>query len=92
MGLDDAILRGGQNRVRPIIMTAAATITAMTPPALGLAGQSSFVSGPMAIAVIGGLIASTLITLIIIPVLITHRGLDLSRPASRRRPPDGLTH
>ena len=69
MSLDDAILIGGQNRVRPIIMTAAATITAMLPPALGLASQSSFVSGPMAIAVIGGLIASTLITLIIIPVL-----------------------
>lgn len=69
MSLDDAILIGAQNRVRPIIMTAAATITAMLPPALGLASQSSFVSGPMAISVIGGLIASTLITLIIIPVL-----------------------
>lgn len=67
--LDDALLRGGQNRVRPIIMTAAATIMAMVPPALGLSGQSSFVSGPMAIAVIGGLIASTLITLVIVPVL-----------------------
>ncbi len=69
MALDDALLNGGQNRVRPIIMTAAATIMAMVPPALGLSSQSSFVSGPMAIAVIGGLIASTLITLIIVPVL-----------------------
>ena len=69
MRLDDALLRGGQNRVRPIIMTAAATIMAMLPPALGLSSQSSFVSGPMAVAVIGGLIASTLITLIIVPVL-----------------------
>lgn len=69
LSLDEALLRGGQNRVRPIIMTAAATIMAMVPPALGLSGQSSFVSGPMAIAVIGGLIASTLITLIIVPVL-----------------------
>lgn len=67
--LDQAIVAGAQNRVRPIIMTAAATIGAMIPPALGLAGQSSFVSAPMSIAVIGGLIASTLITLVIVPVL-----------------------
>ena len=67
--LDQAIIAGAQNRVRPIIMTAAATIGAMIPPALGLAGQSSFVSAPMSIAVIGGLFASTLITLVIVPVL-----------------------
>lgn len=67
--LDHAIIAGAQNRVRPIIMTAAATIGAMIPPALGLAGQSSFVSAPMSIAVIGGLVASTLITLVIVPVL-----------------------
>ena len=67
--LDEAILAGAQNRVRPIIMTAAATIGALIPPALGLASQSSFVSAPMAVAVIGGLVASTLITLIIVPVL-----------------------
>ncbi|HEY4536318.1 MAG TPA: efflux RND transporter permease subunit [Enteractinococcus sp.] len=67
--LDQAIIAGAQNRIRPIIMTAAATIGAMIPPALGLAGQSSFVSAPMSIAVIGGLIASTLITLVIVPVL-----------------------
>lgn len=67
--LNQAIVAGAQNRVRPIIMTAAATIGAMIPPALGLAGQSSFVSAPMSIAVIGGLIASTLITLVIVPVL-----------------------
>lgn len=66
---EDAVLLGGQHRVRPIIMTAAATIMAMIPAALGLSSQSSFVSGPMAITVIGGLIASTLITLIIVPVL-----------------------
>ncbi|MDO5494761.1 MAG: efflux RND transporter permease subunit [bacterium] len=69
MELDEAIMRGGQNRVRPIIMTAAATIGAMIPPALGMASQSSFVSGPMAIAVIGGLVASTVISLVIVPVL-----------------------
>src|SRR5690625_7360324 len=49
--LDQAILAGAQNRVRPIIMTAAATIGAMIPPALGLAGQSSFAPTPMALPV-----------------------------------------
>jgi len=67
--LDEAIMAGAQNRVRPIVMTAAATIGALIPPALGLASQSSFVSAPMAVAVIGGLVASTLITLVIVPVL-----------------------
>lgn len=67
--VEKAILIGGQHRVRPIIMTAAATIMAMIPASLGLSNQSSFVSGPMAITVIGGLVASTMITLIIVPVL-----------------------
>ena len=84
MDVEDAILRGGQNRVRPIIMTAAATIMAMIPPALSLSGQSSFVSAPMAVAVIGGLVASTLITLVIIPVL-------YSLLESRRKRTPGLS-
>lgn len=82
MSIEQSILRGGQNRVRPIIMTAAATIMAMVPPALSLSGQSSFVSAPMAIAVIGGLIASTLITLIIVPVL--YSALETAKERSGR--------
>ncbi|WGH92199.1 efflux RND transporter permease subunit [Auritidibacter ignavus] len=76
MSINDALLYGGGHRIRPILMTAAATIGAMIPPALGLSGQSSFVSAPMAIAVIGGLAFSTVVTLIIVPVLysLTERG------------------
>lgn len=74
--VNDALMLGGGHRIRPILMTAAATIGAMIPPALGLSSQSSFVSAPMAIAVIGGLLFSTLVTLIIVPVLysLTERG------------------
>lgn len=92
--LDQAIIAGAQNRVRPIIMTAAATIGAMIPPALGLAGQSSFVSAPMSIAVIGGLIASTLITLVIVPVLYRMTEGTTQRLSQRqaRREQEALTH
>ncbi|MDN6171881.1 MAG: efflux RND transporter permease subunit [Yaniella sp.] len=92
--LDQAIIAGAQNRVRPIIMTAAATIGAMIPPALGLAGQSSFVSAPMSIAVIGGLIASTLITLVIVPVLyrMTEGTAQRLNERQARREKEALTN
>ncbi|MDN6489038.1 MAG: efflux RND transporter permease subunit [Yaniella sp.] len=92
--LDQAIIAGAQNRVRPIIMTAAATIGAMIPPALGLAGQSSFVSAPMSIAVIGGLIASTLITLVIVPVLyrMTEGTAQRLNERQARREQEALTN
>lgn len=92
--LDKAIIAGAQNRVRPIIMTAAATIGAMIPPALGLAGQSSFVSAPMSIAVIGGLIASTLITLVIVPVLyrMTEGTVQRLNERQARREQEALTN
>lgn len=92
--LDQAIIAGAQNRVRPIIMTAAATIGAMIPPALGLAGQSSFVSAPMSIAVIGGLVASTLITLVIVPVLyrMTEGTAQRLNERQARREQEALTN
>lgn len=92
--LDQAIIAGAQNRVRPIIMTAAATIGAMIPPALGLAGQSSFVSAPMSVAVIGGLIASTLITLVIVPVLyrMTEGTAQRLNERQARREQEALTN
>lgn len=92
--LDQAIIAGAQNRVRPVIMTAAATIGAMIPPALGLAGQSSFVSAPMSIAVIGGLVASTLITLVIVPVLyrMTEGTAQRLNERQARREKEALTN
>ena len=67
--LATALEHGALNRLRPIVMTALATILALTPMALGLTGQGGFISQPLAIVVIGGLVSSTLLTLILVPVL-----------------------
>ncbi|MGP5640417.1 efflux RND transporter permease subunit, partial [Brachybacterium tyrofermentans] len=69
MGLDEAIHAGAAKRLRPILMTAAATIFALLPMALGITGNGGFIAQPLAVVVIGGLISSTLLTLLIVPVL-----------------------
>ena len=65
----EALVEGAERRLRPILMTAAATIFALIPMAAGLTGQGGFISQPLAIVVIGGLVSSTLLTLIVLPVL-----------------------
>jgi HAE1 family hydrophobic/amphiphilic exporter-1 len=65
---DDAILRAGPTRFRPILMTTGATLLGMFPLALGL-GKGSETQAPMATAVIGGLTTSTALTLLVIPVV-----------------------
>lgn len=64
-----AVIEGARHRLRPIIMTALATILALTPMALSLTGGGAFISQPLAIVTIGGLFSSTLLTLILVPVL-----------------------
>ena len=64
-----AIMDGARQRLRPILMTALATIFALTPMAIGLTGSGGFISQPLAIVVIGGLFSSTVLTLVIVPVL-----------------------
>ena len=66
MLLREAILDAGQRRFRPIIMTSLTTILALLPLTFGF-GESAALRAPMAIAVIGGLVTSTLLTLIVIP-------------------------
>ena len=68
---DQAVLESGISRLRPILMTTIAMIAGMAPIALGL-GAGSEVRSPMAIAVIGGLMTSTLLTLVVIPVIFTY--------------------
>ena len=68
--LHDALLQAGQVRLRPILMTTAAMIGGMTPLALGL-GEGGEVQAPMGRAIIGGVITSTLLTLVVVPVLYT---------------------
>ncbi len=66
MDVREAILNAGQKRFRPIIMTSLTTILALLPLTLGF-GESASLRSPMAIAVIGGLVTSTILTLVIIP-------------------------
>ena len=67
--VEDSLVSGARQRLRPILMTALATIFALTPMAFGLTGDSGFISQPLAIVVIGGLVSSTLLTLILVPTL-----------------------
>jgi len=67
--LEEAVREGARKRLRPIVMTALATIFALTPMAVGLTGGGSFISRPLALVVIGGLVSSTLLTLFVVPVL-----------------------
>ncbi|GAA2466181.1 efflux RND transporter permease subunit [Agromyces soli] len=86
--LEDAVRHGTRLRLRPILMTAAATIFALLPMAFGLTGGGVFISKPLAIVVIGGLISSTLLTLVLVPILylLFERGRDrrMARRAERR--------
>ncbi|CAN5463925.1 efflux RND transporter permease subunit [soil metagenome] len=69
MKVAEAIVNGASRRLRPILMTALATIFALLPLGIGLTGHGGFISQPLAIVVIGGLVSSTLLTLIVLPVL-----------------------
>jgi len=64
--LRNAIIKAGQNRIRPIIMTSLTTILALLPLTIGF-GESAALRSPMAIAVIAGLVSSTILTLVVIP-------------------------
>jgi len=68
LAMREAILEAGATRLRPILMTAIATIGAMIPMALGTGG-SGLISKDLAITVIGGLLSSTLLTLVVVPIV-----------------------
>ncbi|WP_157247098.1 efflux RND transporter permease subunit [Nonomuraea typhae] len=84
MGIVEAVVEGGRRRLRPILMTAVATICALTPMALGVTGSGGFISQPLAIVVIGGLISSTLLTLVLVPTLYTM--VERTKERFRRTP------
>nr|WP_255723406.1 efflux RND transporter permease subunit [Sporosarcina sp. ACRSL] len=65
----DAVLEAGATRLRPILMTAIATIGALIPLAMGTGGGGGLISKGLGITVIGGLISSTLLTLIVVPIV-----------------------
>ncbi|RBY97688.1 AcrB/AcrD/AcrF family protein [Blastococcus sp. TF02-8] len=81
--LAEAVTEGARKRLRPIVMTAAATVLALVPMAFGLTGGGVFISQPLALVVIGGLISSTLLTLLLVPVLYT--ALETRRERRREK-------
>jgi hydrophobic/amphiphilic exporter-1 (mainly G- bacteria), HAE1 family len=84
MSVADAVTEGGRRRLRPILMTAAATIFALVPMALGITGQGGFIGQPLAVTVIGGLVSSTLLTLVLVPTLYTMVETRKERRRARR--------
>jgi HAE1 family hydrophobic/amphiphilic exporter-1 len=66
MSKKDAITLAGSQRIRPILMTSLTTILALLPLTIGI-GESASLRAPMALAVIGGMVSSTLLTLVVIP-------------------------
>jgi hydrophobic/amphiphilic exporter-1 (mainly G- bacteria), HAE1 family len=66
MGKKEAIVTAGSQRIRPILMTSLTTIFALIPLTIGF-GENTSLRAPMALAVIGGMVSSTLLTLIVIP-------------------------
>ncbi|AGW40413.1 preprotein translocase subunit SecD [Leifsonia xyli subsp. cynodontis DSM 46306] len=69
LSVAEAVAHGASRRLRPILMTALATIAALFPMAIGLTGHGGFISQPLAIVVIGGLLSSTVLTLVVLPAL-----------------------
>jgi hydrophobic/amphiphilic exporter-1 (mainly G- bacteria), HAE1 family len=70
LGVEEALLKAGPTRLRPILMTSAAIVLGELPTALSTAEGSEF-NVPMAVAVIGGVITSTMLTLLVVPVAYT---------------------
>jgi HAE1 family hydrophobic/amphiphilic exporter-1 len=89
----EATIVGGSRRLRPILMTALAAIFALVPMALGITGHGGFISQPLAVVVIGGLVSSTFLTLLVLPTLYNlvegARERRLARRAARSSDDDG---
>jgi HAE1 family hydrophobic/amphiphilic exporter-1 len=89
MGIREALIDGAETRVRPILMTALTTMIGLVPLALGLS-EGALLSASLATVVIGGLLSSTLLTLIVIPVVYSlfMGARDRARPRPDGPPPD----
>jgi HAE1 family hydrophobic/amphiphilic exporter-1 len=80
--MEAAIIQAGQLRIRPIFMTSATTILALFPLTLGI-GEGAALRAPLAVAVIGGLVTSTLLTLVVIPAVYRILGGRLKQREER---------
>jgi HAE1 family hydrophobic/amphiphilic exporter-1 len=82
MSRRDALIEAGRIRLRPIIMTTLALIAGMLPVAIGH-GEGADFRAPLGRAVIGGVITSTLLTLVVVPVIYSYLVRDRKRPATQ---------
>jgi HAE1 family hydrophobic/amphiphilic exporter-1 len=82
--IDDSVTHGARLRLRPIIMTAVATVFALLPMAMGLTGGGAFISQSLAIVVIGGLVSSTVLTLLVLPSIYVLQQRGAERRQARR--------
>jgi HAE1 family hydrophobic/amphiphilic exporter-1 len=84
----DAVREAGRRRLRPILMTTSTTVLALMPLAFGV-GEGADAQAPLARAVLGGLTASTLISLVLVPIAFTlaHGERAHARRAAAGRPP-----
>jgi HAE1 family hydrophobic/amphiphilic exporter-1 len=80
----EAILTAGPTRLRPIFMTASAAMLGMLPLAMGI-GEGSEIQAPMATAVIGGLMTSTVLTLFVVPVVYSLLDDAVNKFAARKQ-------
>lgn len=87
--ISDAVINGGKSRLRPVLMTSLTTVLGMLPMALGI-GEGSETWQPMGIAVVGGLLMSTIITLFIVPSL--YAMLEGSKERRARRKAEQEVH
>jgi HAE1 family hydrophobic/amphiphilic exporter-1 len=85
--ISDAVIEGGKSRLRPVLMTSLTTILGMLPMSMGL-GEGSEIWQPMGIAVVGGLLMSTIITLFIVPSLYAMLEGSIERRARRKEARD----
>ena len=80
----EAIIEAGRKRFRPIVMTSVTTILGLLPLAIGL-GAGAELQRPLAIAIIGGLITSTVLTLIMIPVIYSFTVTNMPHTSKARK-------
>ena len=87
--LYESLIEGGFRRMRPILMTTSTTVLGLLPMAMGM-GEGSEIRAPLAVTVIGGLLISTILTLVIIPVLYGTFTRGLKLPDTASQPMDAL--
>ena len=84
MPLREAVELGGRTRLRPILMTSIATMLGLVPMAIGI-GEGGELQAPLARVVIGGLLASTIVTLVLVPAVYTRVRRRLGGTLQQRR-------